>query len=179
MGGASPAPTVKSNHNFKHTESSCNNINSLGKILGASITSATRTVVLIGGFVVLFSVIISIVNSSGILSLLCKIINPFFEMLKISPEFSSGLISGIIELTNGVSIIASISVKAISINLVLCAFLLGFGGISVVLQVFSIVSEAGISIKPYIIGKLLQGIFAALYTYLIISNFEVFNLDLL
>lgn len=179
MVGASPSPTVKSKHNSKYEESSYNNINSLGKILGASITSATRTVVLIGGFVVLFSVIISIVNSSGILDLLCKIINPIFEILNINPEFSSGLISGIIELTNGVSLISLIQVKAISINIIFCAFLLGFGGISVILQVFSIVSDAGISIKPYIIGKLLQGVFAALYTYLIINNFEIFNLDLL
>lgn len=159
-------------------KNSSTTFDSLGKILGTSITSATRTVVLIGGFVVLFSVIISIVNSSGILSLLCKIINPIFEILKISPEFSSGLISGIIELTNGVSIIASVSVKAISINLILCSFILGFGGISVVLQVFSIVSEAGISIKPYIIGKFLQGIFASFYTYFFIQNFDIFNLDL-
>lgn len=147
--------------------------------MGVSITSATRTVVLIGGFVVLFSVIISIVNSSGILDLICKFINPFLDALNIDSRFSAGLISGIIELTNGVSIISSISVKAISINVVFCAFLLGFGGISVVLQVFSIVSEAGISIKPYILGKLLQGIFAALYTYLIINNFQIFNLDLI
>lgn len=167
----------------KHTSyvsnSTSANISSLGKILGASITSATRTIVLIGGFVVLFSVIISIVNNSGILSLICNFVNPLLKVLNISPAFSTGLISGMIELTNGVSDIASISVKAISINIIFCAFLLGFGGISVVLQVFSIVSEANISIKPYIIGKLLQGVFAALYTYLIINNFEFFNLDLI
>ena len=162
----------------KASSSSSANISSLGKILGASITSATRTVVLIGGFVVLFSVIISIVNSSGILDLLCKIINPFLKTLNIDSRFSSGIISGIIELTNGVSIISSISVKAISINVIFCAFLLGFGGISVVLQVFSIVSEAGISIKPYILGKFLQGIFAALYTFLLINNLQCFKFDL-
>lgn len=170
--------TSSSKYVSKASSSSSANISSLGKILGASITSATRTVVLIGGFVVLFSVIISIVNSSGILDLLCKIINPFLKTLNIDSRFSSGIISGIIELTNGVSIISSISVKAISINVIFCAFLLGFGGISVVLQVFSIVSEAGISIKPYIFGKFLQGIFAALYTFLLINNFQIFNLDL-
>lgn len=153
------------------------NFTSLGKIMGASITSATRTVMLIGGFVVLFSVIISIINSSGILNLFCKIITPLLELLKINPDFSSGLISGIIELTNGVSIVSSIPEKAISTNIIICAFLLGFGGISVILQVFSIISEANISIKPYIIGKFLQGIFAALYTYLFIKNFAFFNLD--
>ena len=168
-----------SSHAFAASNSSSANISSLGKILGASITSATRTVVLIGGFVVLFSVIISIVNSSGILDILCKMINPILKILNISPEFSSGLISGIIELTNGVSLVTSVSIKSISVNILLSAFLLGFGGISVVLQVFSIVSEANISIKPYILGKLLQAIFATLYTYLIINNFEFFNLDLL
>ena len=165
--------------NSKSQNISNASISSLGKILGASITSATRTVVLIGGFVVLFSVIISIINSSGILNIFCKIINPILLVLNISPEFSSGLISGIIELTNGVSLITSVSIKAISVNILFCAFLLGFGGISVVLQVFSIVSEADISIKPYIIGKILQAIFATLYTYLIINNFQFFNLDLL
>lgn len=169
----------QSSHTFTTSNSSSASISSLGKILGASITSATRTVVIIGGFVVLFSVIISIVNSSGILDILCKIINPILKILNISPEFSSGLISGIIELTNGVSLIASVSIKSISINILLSAFILGFGGISVVLQVFSIVSEADISIKPYILGKLLQAIFATLYTYLIINYFEFFNLDLL
>jgi len=43
---------------------------------------------------------------------------------------------------------------------------LGFGGISVLLQVYSIASNAKISIKPYIIGKLFQGTLAALYTFL-------------
>ena len=174
---------------FKSTSNSINkipyfkektsaNINSLGKILGLSITNATHTVMLIGGFVVLFSVIISIINKSGILNILSALIIPVFKILKINPEFSSGFISGIIELTNGVNIVANIPEKAISINIILCAFLLGFGGISVILQVFSIVSEENISIKPYIIGKLLQGLFAAFYTYLFIQNFSFFNFDL-
>lgn len=152
---------------------------SLGKIIGTSITNATHTVVLIGGFVVIFSVIISIINSSGILALLCNILTPIFNVLKINPEFSSGFISGLIELTNGVNIVSTIPEKAISINIIFCAFLLGFGGFSVILQVFSIVSEANISIKPYVIGKLLQAIFASLYTYLLIQNFDFFNLNLL
>lgn len=166
---------INKRNNYNHSSSFA----SLGSIIGTSITNATRTIVLIGGFIVIFSVIISIINSSGILALMCNIFNPIFSLLKINPEFSSGFISGIIELTNGLNIITAIPEKAISINIILCAFLLGFGGISVLLQVFSITSEANISIKPYIIGKLLQGTFAALYTYLIIQNFSFFNLDLL
>ena len=86
--------------------------------------------------------------------------------------------SGIIELTNGVSLITSIATKNISINIVLCAFLLGFGGISVLLQVLSIISKTDLSIKKYIIGKLLQGIIAATYTYILITILPMFNFNL-
>ena len=151
----------------------------LGAILQNSIMSSVNTILMIGGFVILFSVVISILNNSKMFELLDLFVNPIISKLNLPIEFANGIFAGIIELTNGVSIISSISVKAISVNIVFCAFLLGFGGISVVLQVFSIVSESGISIKPYILGKLLQGVFAALYTYLIIHNFQIFNLDLI
>ena len=154
------------------------NINNLGEILIDSIKKSTSTIVLIGGFVILFSVIISIINNSGLLYFFCQLLNPLFKNTPINSEFLSGFIGGIIELTNGINLVANIHEKAISINIIVCSFLLGFGGFSVVLQVWGIISTANISIKPYIIGKLLQGIFAALYTYLFIHNFTFFNLDL-
>ena len=54
-------------------------------------------------------------------------------------------------------------------SILLTSFLLGFGGISVSLQILSITSKAKISIKPYLIGKLLQGAFATLYTYIFLN----------
>lgn len=140
--------------------------------------TSVSTIVVIGGFVMLFSVIISMLNSTGILGLFANFLSPFFKVLSIPDTFASGILSGIIELTNGVSIISNIPMKAISINIIICAFLLGFGGISVLLQVLSITSTVDISIKPYIIGKLMQGLFAALYVYILLQNFTFLNLDI-
>lgn len=148
--------------------------NNLGSILGNSIYNAISTVLLIGGFVVLFSVILSILNRLNIISTFSH----FLSVFSIPYDFSRGLISGIIELTNGVNIASSIHTKAISSNIILCAFLLGFGGFSVLLQVLSIISKFNLSIKTYTLGKLLQGLFAALYTALIINNFSIFNMDI-
>lgn len=150
----------------------------LGGILQKSIMSSVSTIVMIGGFVMLFSVIISILNNTGIIDILSKIISPILSVFHIPSSFANGILSGIVELTNGVSIVSGIKIKAISINIILCAFLLGFGGISILLQVLSITSASDISIKPYIIGKLMQGAFAALYTYILISNFTAFNFDI-
>ena len=84
-----------------------------------------------------------------------------------------------IELTSGVSLIATIPSVNLGINVVFTAFILGFGGVSILLQVWSIISNSDISIKPYILGKLLQGLFASIYTFLIISNFSYFKYLLL
>ena len=147
-------------------------------ILSSSIMNSINTVILIGGFVVLFSVILSILQNSGILIVLSHLVEPIFQAFGISTNFSIPFLSGIIELTNGVSAISMISDKSISINMIICAFLLGFAGISVLLQVYGIIATSDISIKPYILGKLLHGILAAIYTYFIVKNVSFFNFDL-
>lgn len=152
--------------------------NNLGGILQNSIMTSINTVVMIGGFVMLFSVIISILNNTGIFDLLASIFSPILSVFHLPASFANGIFAGIVELTNGVSIISNIPMKAISINIIVCAFLLGFGGISILLQVLSITSSSDISIKPYIIGKLMQGFIASFYTYIFINNFTFFNLDI-
>lgn len=172
----------KNTYSKSSTYNNSNNnvsFSNLGEVLSKSILSAINTVVVIGGFVVLFSVILSILENSNILTILSNILFPIFEIFGISnTNFIKGLLSGIIELTNGVKIISSIPYKQISLNITLCAFLLGFAGISILLQVFSITSKSDISIKPYIIGKILQAIFATFYTILFINVFPIFNLNL-
>ena len=150
----------------------------LGEILAESITSSISTILLIGGFVVLFSSIISIFKASGILNLVSISIAPIFNSLNIDSSFISGILTGILEITNGIQNISSIACKKLSINLIITSFLLGFGGISVFLQVFSITSKTDLSIKPYVYGKILHGIFSAIYTFLLIQAFPIFNFDL-
>ncbi len=150
----------------------------LGEILAESITSSISTILLIGGFVVIFSSIISILKASGLLSQLSLLLSPIFQVLHIDPNFIQGLLTGILEITNGISTISSIASKKISYNLIFTAFLLGFGGISILLQVWSIISKSDLSIKPYLYGKLLHGLLAAFYTYAFIHLFPFFNFDL-
>ena len=153
-------------------------ISNLGEVLATSIMSAINTIFLIGGFIVLFSVIISILENSGTLHALTHLIHPILNIFKIPVSYADGIFTGLLEVTNGLCNISNITNKNISTNVIICAFLLGFGGISIMLQILSIVSKVKISIKPYIIGKLMQGIFAAIYTYIFIYAIPVFNLNL-
>lgn len=162
----------KRNTNTLDTTISFNN---LGEILSKSIISAINSVLLIGGFIVLFGIILSIFEKTYILNLFRNISLPIFNFFNIQQEFIVPLLTGILELTNGVTTVSCIASKSLIINILITAFLLGFGGISIMLQVLSITSKSDISIKPYIIGKLLHGIIATFYTFLIITNFSYFN----
>lgn len=154
----------KSRYSREYNE--CVALSSLGEILGKSITNSISTILMIGGFVVVFSVIISILIQSHFLDGLTYIFSPLCTYFGIPTELIKSFFAGIVELTNGVSLVSSIPLKNISLNIITCAFLLGFGGISILLQVLSIISKNKISIKPYLLGKLLQGIFAAFYTFI-------------
>lgn len=153
-------------------------LKNLGEILANSINNSISTIFLIGGFVVIFSVIISILNKTHTLDLFSNLLKPILQIINIDIDFAKPLLSGIIELTNGVKQVSSIHIKAISQNVIICAFLLGFGGFSVLLQVFSIVSKTDLSMKKYIIGKFMQGIFASLYTFLALKFIPFINLDI-
>lgn len=137
--------------------------NNLGEVLSTSIQKAIHSVVIIGGFVILFSVIVSMLNNSRIFNIIGIFISPLLKLLHIPSVYLQGIITGIIEVTNGVKL-AAINTNPTSI--IVCSFLLGFGGISVLLQVLSITSKAKISIKPYILGKFLQACFSAIFMWI-------------
>lgn len=139
-------------------------VSNLGEILGDAIKKSIATVLSIGGFVVLFSVIISILSSLEILTGMAHFLTNF----GLPYDITLSILMGIIEMTNGLQT-ASMCYSTLPIPCILsCSFLLGFGGFSVLLQVFSIIAKSKISIKPYFYGKILQGVLSVMITYLFI-----------
>ncbi len=150
------------------------NISDLGSILSVSITNAISTILLIGGFIVLFSIIISILNSLNIIDSISNILS----YINIPSEFGQCILTGLLELTNGLNSVSCIHTKYMSIQIIISAFLLGFAGLSIFLQIFSIASKNNLSMKPYLIGKLLQGFIAGFYTFIILNNFDFLYFDI-
>lgn len=172
----SKSPVIKTNSYVNSKDNI--SLSNLGGILGNSISNSINTLLLIGGFVVLFSVIISILQTSQLLYILSDLLQPLFDLLHIPDSFTTGFISGILELTNGLNIISNLPYKKLSINIIIASFLLGLGGISILFQVWSTIAKTDLSIKPYILGKILHACFSALYTFIFLQNFTFFNFDL-
>ena len=177
FGYFSKATSLEYTKNYKKSlpTSKSYNISDLGSILSTSITNAIYTILLIGGFIVLFSIIISILNSLNVISY----ISMLSYKIGLNGEYTSSIFIGLLELTNGISSISSIHTKKISMQIIITAFLLGFAGLSIFLQIFSIASKNRLSMKPYLLGKFMQGVISALYTFIILKYCNFLNLDLL
>ena len=155
--------------------SSCSSHNTstmnIGEVLSCAIHSSINSILMIGGFIVIFSVICSILKSSNILNILSNITAPFFNIIGIPSYYLPSFFTGIIEVTNGINAIPNLENSYTSI--LICSFLIGFGGMSILLQVFSIINKYNLSIKPYMIGKLLQGVFSVIITYIALLSFHI------
>ena len=88
----------------------------------------------------------------------------------------AGSFKGFLEITSGIKLLSSIYCD-INKLLPIVATILGFGGISVHMQVASIISHTDLSIKPYLLGKTLHGIFAGIITYYFLNYTNFFSLE--
>ena len=140
------------------------NISNLGMHMANAIQKSISTLLLIGGFIVFFAVLTEILSGT----ILKNVENPL--ML--------GALNGILEITSGIKKLSLIEGYDFIVLLPIVALILGFGGFSVHMQVASIISESKLSMKPYLMGKMLQGIFAGIYTYLILKYTSFFSLDI-
>ena len=150
---------------YEYKEEKQIRLKDLGEILGNSIKKSIITILNIGGFIVIFSVIISILEESNFF----EIIENFCSNINIPNGVATGVISGIIELTNGVNKISFLGSS--NLYIILASFLIGFGGISVLFQVYSVIAKSDISIKPYFYGKLFQSIISAIIMMVILMFF--------
>ena len=138
----------------------------LTEVLSASVADALRTILLIGGYLILFAVLSAAMEQAGLFSLLSRLL--FF--LPLSTETLRGFCSGILEMTNGAHLL-SLSPDGLRLRLTLVAFLVSFGGLSILGQTFGVLAAMPISKKDYIKGKLINALFSSLSFFLLYPFF--------
>lgn len=149
----------------------------IGTLLGDAVKNSVNLILMIGGFIILFSVATRMLKLSGLLSFLALLLSRAVPFGALSPDVASSLLVGIMEVTNGVKECASLQVPLIY-KAAVASFMIGFGGLSVNAQVLSIMSETDLKFGIYFIGKLLQGFVASIFSCLIFlfcSDLEVFK----
>ena len=129
-----------------------------GGILGTGVADAMETMVLIGGYIVLFAVIIGIIDALGIFGAA----EAFFNLSCEISEIFNGAAAGLFEITAGVRDIAAGSGR---LALAAAAGVISWGGLCIHAQSLGFIAKTDIGAFPYLLGKSLHAILAGLFAF--------------
>lgn len=121
------------------------------------------TLEIILGFMLLFNMFSSIIVNIG------KTLNIPTTLLQI--------LTGFFEVTGGCFNINNLNID-INTKLILISFMLGFSGLCIIFQIYSVIYKYNFSLKRLVSFKLLHGIFSAIITYILLSIININNVSI-
>jgi len=152
------------------------NKKNFGELLGEAIKNAVNLLLVIGGFIVFFSVLIKILGHFKILSFISKLLGILLIPIGFPAELMPAMASGLFEITNGIKMAAECSSPTLIYKATAASLILGWAGFSVHFQVMNMILHTDMRIVPYLGGKALHAAFSAVYTYILLKYFPM-NID--
>lgn len=139
----------------------------IGKLLGDAVNSSIQTLLMVGGFIILFSVINKLLFHLHITAALAKGFDLILSSLSLPDMLSIPFISGLFEITMGSDLTSRVQEATLLQQAIITSFILGFSGFSVQAQVASILAQSDIRFKPFFFARIAQGIFASSFALIL------------
>ncbi len=138
----------------------------LGQLLGDAVKNSVNSLLMIGGFIILFSVIMRMATVSGLVSLIAEGVDWILALFGLSPALAEAFVSGIFEITIGCNV-ASQALAPIKEQVILISAIIAWSGFSVHAQVAAIINDTDIRIGPYLLARAFQAVVAGGITWLL------------
>lgn len=132
-----------------------------GEIFGDAVINSIKTLVMVGGFIIIFSVFIKLLYIIGVSPILANGLKLLLHMLSMPVELALPIFSGLFELTIGSDLITNVAADSLIAKVIAVSFILGFNGFSVQAQVASILAKSDIRFSPYFFARIFHGLFAS------------------
>ncbi|UHA73988.1 nucleoside recognition domain-containing protein [Paenibacillus sp. 481] len=120
-----------------------------GKLLGESVTSAVHTLMMIGGYMMMFSVIAQVLR------------------LAIPQQFGNYMMNGLLEVNLGAYTLGSATFTSPIFQAALIGAVVAWSGISAHLQIHSIIKGTDIRYRTFMLSRLLHAGMAFVLTYVL------------
>ncbi len=144
----------------------------IGQLLGDAVATSVVMVINIGGFIVLFSVIIKLLSDAEAMVFITSALSFILAPLNFSSEVLASMAKGFFETTIGIETVTQTSAPQLQ-KLMTIGILLGFSGLSVIAQVITMIKDADIGLGLFFLSRLVQGGLAALFTVLLYNSERV------
>jgi sporulation integral membrane protein YlbJ len=136
-----------------------------GKIMSEAIKNAIASLLNIGGFIILFAVMIRLLTALGGIKCLAGFLGIFLLPLGFDPAILPALSSGFFEMTIGSKQASEAAVPLIQ-QVTAVGMILAWSGLSVHAQAANMIADTDIRMFPYVIARIIHTILAGLYTFL-------------
>ena len=143
---------------------------SFSKAFTHSVTGALQSTLNICAFILFFTVFLRILAYAGVLETLGRLLSLLLSPLGIDQTWAERLLTGLVEVSSGVS---SLTDGPLTGRLSMAAFMLGWAGVSVHCQVLAFLGDSGLSVRTYIVGKLLHAGLSAVLTALLLQAYPL------
>ena len=151
----------------KVVDTRSNNSDGFFVLFGNAVFNAVNTLLIVGGFVIAFSVIFKILSLFNIISILSSFLTFLLSPLGINKDLCVAFISGLFEITTGCNQISLVSNSSEILKVSLASFIIAFSGMSILAQCCNFIAKTDINVFIYIFSKFLHGIFSCIFTFLL------------
>jgi sporulation integral membrane protein YlbJ len=138
----------------------------LGKMLGDAVIASVQTLLAIGGFIALFSMTYQLLAQAGIITVLLRPLVSLLSFFGVAPSLGPAAMPGVFELTIGAYGVGG-APAPLEERVIAASALLGFCGFSIQAQAISILSQAGLSARPFIFGRVLHCFFSGITAWVL------------
>lgn len=142
------------------------NLHKSDDILKSTMEDSIISIFMVGGYIVVFYMIIDVLFNFHILSSFSNLFFNFLNFFNLPKSFFDGVFSGIVEVTRGAYNLSSCNVSKDILCVAICG-LVSFGGISIHLQSLTFLSKCKIKMSVYLLQKITHSIFSMLICALI------------
>ncbi len=141
---------------------------SFSTLFSDAVRTTFQSMLLIGGCIMIFSVLVKVVTATGIFYPVKVVLEGTLKLFGLDPALAQAVFSGFFETTLGAQT-ASQAPASLGARATIASLILGWSGLSVQMQATSMLTGTKIRLKPYLYARLLHGLFSAIITALLLG----------
>ncbi|MEX1029257.1 MAG: nucleoside recognition domain-containing protein [Paenibacillaceae bacterium] len=140
---------------------------SFGQLLGDAVSGSLQKLMMIGGTIMMFSVLLELVSVTGISDLLVHILQWFIQPNSMLISHVDTFISGITEVHMGIYSVTQMGPLSIVWKTAILCGMMGWGGLAVHLQVRALLHATDIRYTPFLLARMVQSFLSMLLVILL------------
>lgn len=135
-------------------------------ILGESMTNSITSILIVGGYIAIFSMIIDMMIDFKVIQFFQIVFSPLINILGLTAGTSQAILTSFVEITRGCFELSKLNLNLTALS-VIATGIITFGGISIFFQSITFLSKSKINVKYYLLQKITHTIFACVISWIL------------